>query len=202
MYKKLTTCIFMIFISAPVFSQFVIINITWINTDKSLLGVLSQKLAVNSVILTEQTYIHNGLKDIRDSKIKTRKKEYERNKHDKSLKIPLLQNQVINNLLLGTVLLTPSSFPFYITAAKNEYFSRELAINNLIALKIALEKNNRIRNANTQQLHSLNRKMLTNLTKTNKNVHKNATFVIVASLLSKTATMPASDLDQILSFKY
>ena len=199
MYKKLTTYILFIFISSPVFSQFVIVNITWINTDKPLLGVLSQKLAVNSIISSQQALIHTGLKDIKNSKIRTRIKEYERNRHDKSLAVPLATNLAINNLLLGAAIVTPSSFPFYITAAKNEYFVRELAINDAIALQIALTKNNRIRNANTQELYSLNRKMLTKLTKTNKNAHKNAAFVIVASLLSKVATMPASELDQILS---
>lgn len=198
-YKKLTVCIFFMFVSFYAYSQFIVFNITWINTDKPLLGVLTQKLAVNSLILSQQTLIHTGLKDIRDSKIQIREQEYEKNKYDKSLRVPLALNLTINQLLLGAPIVTPSSFPFYITAAKNEYFIRELAINDVIALQIALTRNNNIRNANTQELYSLNRKMLTKLKKTNKNAHENAAFVIVASLLSNVATMPASELNQILS---
>lgn len=198
-YKKLSVCFFLLFVSFHAYSQFVIINTTWINTDKALLGVLSQKLAVNSIILSQQTLIHTGLKDIKNSKIAIRIKEYEKNKYDRSLAVPLATNLAINNLLLGAPIVTPSSFPFYITAAKNEYFIRELAINDAIALQIALARNNKIRNANTQELYSLNRKMLTKLKKTNKNAHKHAAFVIAASLLSRVATMPADDLNQILS---
>ncbi len=199
MHRKLITYSLLIFISFPVFSQFVVVNITWINTDKPLLGVLSQKLAVNAIVLSQQTLIHTGLKKIKESKIEIRKNEYEKNKYDRSLAVPLGANLVINNLLLGAPMVTPSSFPFYITAAKNEYFIRELAINDVIALQIALTRNNNIRNTNTQELYSLNRKMLTKLSKTNRNSHKNAAFVIVASLLSKVASMPQSELDEILS---
>lgn len=198
-YKKLPICIVLMFVSFYAHSQFVVINITWINTDKPLLGVLGQKLAVNFFIASQQALIHTGLKDIKNSKIQIRINEYEKNKYDGSLKIPLAKNLLINNLLLGASIFTPSSFPFYITAAKNEYFVRELAINDLIVAKIALVRNNKIRNANTQELYSLDRKMLSKLNKTNKNAHKNAAFVIIASLLSRAATLPADDLNQILS---
>lgn len=199
MNKKNIISIFLLFISFHTFSQFVVINITWINTDKPLLGVLSQKLAVNAIIISQQTLIHTGLTDIRDSKIQTRIREYERNSYDRSLAVPIALNSTINGILLGTPTITPSSFPFYITVAKNEYFIRELAINGTIATDILLTRNNNIRNVNTQELYSLNRKMLTRLKKANKNAHANAAFVIFASLLSKTASMPASDLNQILS---
>ncbi len=198
-YKKLTINIVLMFISFHAFSQFAIVNITWINTDKSLLSVLGKKLTVNSIITAEQTLIYTGLQNILKSKIATRIQEYEWNKHDRSLAVPLALNLTINNLLIGAPLATPSSFPFFITAAKNEYFIRELAINNVIALQIALVKNNNIRNVNTQELYSLNRKMLTKLKMTNKNARKNAAFVIVASLISKAAAMSESDLNQILS---
>lgn len=198
-HKKFIICILLTSCSFHGFSQFVITNITWINTDKPLLGVLSQKLATNAIIFSQQTLIHTGLKDIKASKVDTRTKEYERNRYDRSLALPLGLNLAINNLLLLTPIATPSSFPLYTTVAKNEYFIRELAINNTIALQIALTRNNNIRNVNTQELYSLNRKMLTKLKKTNKNAHKNALFVIVASLLSKAATMSNDDLETILS---
>lgn len=198
-YKKLPICIVLMFVSFCAHSQFFVINITWINTDKPLLGVLGQKLAVNSFISSQQALIHTGLKDIKNSKVQIRINEYEKNKYDGSLKIPLAKNLLINNLLLGASIITPSSFPFYITTAKTEYFVRELAINDLIAVKIALARNNKIRNANTQELYSLNRKMLSKLKKTTRNAHKNAAFVIIASLLSRAATLPADDLNQIIS---
>jgi|SaaInl0LU_22_DNA_1037365.scaffolds.fasta_scaffold09578_3 hypothetical protein len=197
-YKKSIIFILLVFSSFHVFSQFVIVNITWINTDKPLLGVLTQKLAVNAVILSQQTLIHTGLKDIQKSKVETRVKEYEKNKYDRSLKAPLALNLVTNNLLLLPLITTKDNFPFYITAAKNEYFIRELAINNTIALQIALTRNNNIRNANTQKLYSLDRKLLTKLNRTNKNVHKNAVFVIVASLLAKASKMSNEDFEKIM----
>ena len=196
--KKLIVCIFFMFVSFHAFSQWIVVNITWINTDKPLLGVLGQKLALNSIIMSQQKLIHTGLKDIRNSKIRSRIKEYERNRYDGSLKFPVATNLMFNNALLLPLKITPSSFPFYITAAKDVYFTRELAINDLIAIRIALTSNKKIRNANTQELYSLNRKMLTKLKKTNKNAHKNAAFVLVASLLSNVATIPQSRLDSIL----
>lgn len=198
-YKKLPICIVLMFVSFCAHSQLVVLNITWINTDKPLLGVLGQKLTVNSFIASQQALIHTGLKDIKNSKVQIRINEYEKNKYDGSLKIPLAKNLLINNLLLGSSIITPSSLPFYITAAKTEYFVRELLFNDLIAVKIALARNNKIRNANTQELYSLNRKMLSKLKKTNRNAHKNAAFVIIASLLSRAATLPADDLNQIIS---
>jgi len=196
---KLIICVLFMFVTFQSFSQFVIINITWINTDKSLLGVLGQKLAINAAITAEQAIIHKALDDIRYSKIATRIKEYEKNKYDGSLKIPLAFNLTVNTILIGAPILTPSSFSLYATVAKTEYFVRELAINSTIAGAIALERNNNIRNVNTQELYSLNLKMLTKLKNTNKNVHKNAAFVIIASLLSKAANMSQSDLNKILS---
>lgn len=197
--NKLIVFIFFMFVSLHAFSQVVVFNFTWINTDKPLLGVLNQKLSVNSIISSKQTLIHTGLRDIRNSKIQIRKKEYEENKYDGSLKVPLATNLLTNNLLLGAPLVTPTSFPFFITLAKIEYFTRVLAINDYIAIKIALERNNRIRNANTQELYSLNLEMITKLKKTNKHAHKTAAFVIVTSLLSNVAAMPTSDLDEILT---
>jgi hypothetical protein len=198
-YKKSIIFILLVFSSFHVFSQFVIVNIIWINTDKPLLGVLTQKLSVNAVILSQQTLIHTGLKDIKTSKVETRIKEYEKNKYDRSLAIPLGLNLATNSLLLLPLTISSSTFPFYITAAKNEYFTRELAINYTIAAQIILTRNNDIRNTNTQELYSLNRKMLTKLKKTNKNAHKNAVFVIVASLLAKAATISDEDFEQIIS---
>lgn len=198
-YKKTIICILLAFSSIHVFSQFVIVNTTWINTDKPLLGVLGQKLSVNALILSQQTLIHTGLKDIKTSKVETRKNEYEENRYDRSLAIPLGLNLAINSLLLLPLTVSTSTFPFYITAAKTEYFTRELAINYTIAAQIILTRNNNIRNVNTQELYSLNRKMLTKLKKTNKNAHENAVFVIVASLLANVATMSNGDLETILS---
>jgi hypothetical protein len=198
-YKKSIIFILLVFSSFHVFSQFVIVNIIWINTDKPLLGVLTQKLSVNAIILSQQTLIHTGLKDIKTSKVETRIKEYERNTYDRSLAIPLGLNLATNSLLLLPLTVSTSIFPFYITAAKNEYFTRELAINYTIAAQIILTRNNDIRNTNTQELYSLNRKMLTKLKKTNENAHKNAVFVIVASLLAKAATISDEDFEQIIS---
>jgi hypothetical protein len=198
-YKKNFFCTTLIFISFHAFPQFVIVNVTLINTDSGLLSILATKSAVNSAILAQQTLIYTGLKDIRKSKIETRVREYEKNEYDRSLKVPLASNLVINNLLLGAAIATPSSLPFYHTAAKNEYFVRELAINDAIALQIALARNDNIRNVNTQELYSLDRKMLDKLKKTNENGQRNAAFVILASLLAKTATLSASELDEILS---
>jgi hypothetical protein len=198
-HKKSIIFILLVFSSFHVFSQFVIINITWINTDRPLLGVLTQKLSVNAVILSQQTLIHTGLKDIKTSKVETRVKEYERNTYDRSLAIPLGLNLATNSLLLLPLTISSSTFPFYITAAKNEYFNRELAINYAIAAQIILSRSNDIRNTNTQELYSLNLKMLTKLKKTNKNAHKNAVFVFVASLLAKAATISDEDFEQIIS---
>ena len=198
--KKITICIVLMFISFHTFSQFVIVNITWINSDRSLLSVLIQKAAINSAIIAQQAIINTSLQTTLRTKIATRFKEFEHNEDDPNLRLALFLNLTINNLVMGLPIATPAHFPLYTTIAKNEYFFRELLLNNAIAIEIALVSNNNIRNANTRELYSLNKKMLTKLKKTNAYVHKKALFVIVASLISRAATMPASDLNQILSF--
>ncbi|MCX2681922.1 hypothetical protein OOZ15_18365 [Galbibacter sp. EGI 63066] len=197
--KKWSLSIVFLIVSLQGFSQFVVFEITWINTDRTLLQILGQKSAVNSAMLVQQTLIHQGLKDIRRSKQEIRKKEFEINRHDKSLAVPLGLNLTINNLLMGTPIVAPSSFPFYITAEKSEYLTRELAINNSIAGLISSVRNTNIRNANTQELYSLNQKLLAKLKKTNRHAYKDASFIILASLLANVATMPADDLSTILS---
>lgn len=213
---KLIICIVFMFVTFQSFSQMVV-NITWINTDRPLLGVLKQKLVLNTLIKAGQLVIHEALDEIRDSKMDIRRKEYEVNNHDSSLRGAVGINSAINGALMGGLVIPvglntaikdvfvtapelPSSpFPFYNTLAKNEYFTRELFINMLIGSEIVLQRNTNIRNSNTQELHSLNVKMLTKLKKTNKNVHENAVFVIVASLIAGAATMSDSDLNTILS---
>ncbi|MFB3390092.1 hypothetical protein [Flavobacterium sp. LAR06] len=197
--KKVFFCLAFMLTSLHAFPQFIVINITVINTDKGLLRILTEKSAVNSAILANQTLIYTGLKDIKDSKIETRIREYERNKHDRSLQVPIASNLLLNNLLMGAAITTRPLLPFYNTAAKNEYFIRELAINDAIAFQIALTRNGNIRNANTQELYSLDQKMLSKLKKTNENGQRNAVFIILTSLLAKTATLSESDLNKILS---
>ncbi len=186
-----------LFVSFNAFSQFLVINVQIINTDKGLLKILAKKEAHNIAILAGQTTIYEGLKDIKESKIQTRIKEFEENKHDRSLKVPIGANLFINNILLGGATVAP--VPFYMTAAKNEYFIRELAINNAIAVQIDLTRNGNSRNANTQELYSLDRKMLAKLKKTNENAHRNAAFVILASLLAKTTTLSTDKVNEIIS---
>jgi hypothetical protein len=198
-YKKIIFSTAFMFISFHVFPQFIIINATIINTDSGLLEILTEKALVNSIILGGQTGIYTGLKDIRTSKIETRIREYEKNKYDRSLKVPLASNLAINNLLLGTAITTRYALPFYNTSAKKEYFIRELGINDAIALQIALARNGNIRNANTQELYSLDQKILSKLKKTNENGQRNAVFIILSSLLAKTGSLSANDLDEILS---
>lgn len=188
----------LLLLSYDAVAQFVIINATIINTDSGLLKILTEKLAVNTAILVEQKLIYDGLTDIKNSKIEIRSREFEKNKYDNSLKVPLATNLAINNLLIGTVIATPTKMPFYHTAAKNEYFIRELAINNAIALQMALSRNANIRNVNTQELHSLNRKMLNKLKKTNENPHRNAAFILLTSLLAQKVSLSGEDLNQIL----
>lgn len=197
-YLKTFFCIISLFISLQTYSQ-VIVNVTIINRDSELLEILAKKTAYNSAILASQTFIYEGLKEIKKSKIETRIKEYEKNDYDKSLKIPIASNFAINNILLGTAIGARSTLPFYNTIEKNEYFTRELAINNSITSLIAISRNSNIRNANTQELYSLNQKMLSKLKYTNENAQRNALFIILASLLAKTRTMPLSDLNDILS---
>lgn len=198
-YKKIFICSAFMFISFQAFPQFVIVNTTLINTDKDLLKILGEKLGYNTLILAEQTLIYKGLKDIKNSKIETRIREYEKNDYDKSLKVPLATNLAINNILLGTAIGTRTLLPFYHTAAKDEYFTRELAINDAIALQIALTRNGNIRNANTQELYTLDQKMLSKLKRTNENGQRNAALIILASLLAKTASLSPAELNTIFS---
>ena len=53
--KKITICIVLMLISFHSFSQLFVVNLTWINTDRSLLRVLTQKIAINSAIIAQQT---------------------------------------------------------------------------------------------------------------------------------------------------
>ena len=181
------------------YSQFVVVNITLINTDNGVLTVLSEKLVYNSLIMAEQVIIHKGFESIRDNKGEIRSFEYEKNSYDRSLAASLALNEVINSLIIGVPLVTPSSFPFYHTLAKNDYLIREKLINLSIEGVILSQRNNRIRNSNTQELYALNRKMLTSLKESNSNVYKNALFIIIASMLSNIATLSDSDLETILS---
>ena len=196
---RLLICTVVMFVTFQSFSQFVIINITWINTDRALLGVLGQKLAVNTARLAAQTIIDQSFKAISTSKRNIRMYEYEENKYDGNLKPAVALNTLINGILLGIPLATGTLFSFYATPAKNEYFARELAINVLVGANMQLVRHTSIRNANTQELYALNDKMLTKLKETNKNVHKNAAFVIGASLLCRGANMSSKKLDTILS---
>lgn len=198
-YKKIFFCSAFMFISFHGFAQFVIVNTTLINTDNALLKILGEKTGYNATILAEQTLIYTGLKDIKDSKIETRIREYEKNGYDKSLKVPLASNLLINNILLGTAIGTRTSLPFYRTAEKDEYFKRELFVNNSIAGLIALSRNGSIRNANTQELYALDQKMLAKLKKTNESGQRNAALIILASLLAKTASLSADELNMIFS---
>lgn len=196
-FRKMIFSGIFLFFSFNAFAQILIINTTYFNTDKGLLKILAKKEAHNIAILTGQTTIYEGLKDIKDSKVETRIKEFEKNKYDRSLKVPLALNLTINNLLLGGTVIVPAAF--YNTAAKKEYFLRELAINNSIALQIGLTRNGNIRNVNTQELYALDQKMLSKLKKTNKNAHKNAAFVLLASLLAKTTSLSISQLNDVVS---
>lgn len=198
-YKKIFFCSAFMFISFHGFAQFVIVNTTLINTDSALLKILGEKSGYNATIVAEQTLIYTGLKDIKNSKIETRVREYEKNGYDKSLTVPLASNLAINTVLYGTALGTRTLLPFYRTAQKEEYFARELAINNLIALRIGITSNGSIRNANTQELYALDQKMLAKLKKTNESGQRNAALIILASLLAKTASLSADELNTIFS---
>jgi len=196
---RLLICAILLFVTFQSFSQ-LFVTVTWINSDKPLLRVLGQKLAYNGLILGGQIIIHEALKDIKNSKKRIRQKDYEGPKLKNNLTIPVLLNTTINAVLLGSPTLSKDTFSFYNTPSKRTYFMRELRINFAIGLEIenAMKKNSNIRNANTQELYSLNFKMLTKLKETNKNVHKTAAFVIGASLLTKAAVMSSEKLDKIL----
>jgi hypothetical protein len=178
------------------FSQFVTFTIIWDNTDRPLLSVLKQKLAINFAIATAQQSIHNSLVDIEKSKRDTRRKEYEAlPNYDGDLRFAVASNTVINNILLGIPLLPVTKFSFYNTFIKDAYFFQGLLLNNGIAAAFAIEtaQKKKMRNANTQELYSLNVKMLTKLKKINKNMHKNAAFIIGASLLCGEVAMSSQD---------
>ena len=115
--KKITICIVLMLISFHSFSQLFVVNLTWINTDRSLLRVLTQKIAINSAIIAQQTLINTSLQSILVSKRATRLKEFEHNINDPNLRVALALNLAINTLVIGTPIVTPSSFPFYVTLA-------------------------------------------------------------------------------------
>jgi hypothetical protein len=199
---RLLICAILLFVTFQSFSQLVV-TVTWINSDKPLLRVLQQKFTYNGIILGGQIIIHEALKDIKNSKKRIRQKEYESNKLNKDLKIAVGLHNTTNTVLLGAPKFVNTKFSFYNTPSKRTYFMRELRINSaiggliLMAMKKKKKKMN-IRNANTQELYSLNVKMLTKLKETNKNVHKTAAFVIGASLLTGAAVMSSEKLDKIL----
>ena len=177
------------------FSQWKI-TIIWDNTDRPLLSVLKQKLAINFTIAAAQVKIHNSLEEIEKSKRDTRRKEYEaRPNYDGDLRLAVASNTVINNILLGLPTLPVKKFSFYNTFIKDAYFAQGLLLNNGIAAAFAIEtaQKKKMRNANTQELYSLNVKMLTKLKKINKNMHKNAAFIIGASLLCGEVAMSSED---------
>jgi hypothetical protein len=180
----------------------VVVTVTWINSDKPLLRVLGQKQLYNLSIFVGQMAIHDALKDIKNSKKSIRLKDYEGPKLKNDLTTPVALNTTINTVLLGAPKFVNTKFSFYNTPSKRTYFMRELGINSAIGglILMAMKNNNNIRNANTQELYSMNFKMLTKLKETNKNVHKTAAFVIGASLLTKGALMSSQrwDLDTIL----
>jgi len=197
---RLLICAILLFVTFQSFSQLVV-TVTWINSDRPLLRVLQQKLGYNILISGGQTAIHEALKDIKNSKIRIRLKDYEGPKPKDNLTIPVVLNATINAVLLGSPTLLKDTFSFYNTPSKRTYFMRELRINSAISGLILMamkKKNNNIRNANTQELYSLNFKMLTKLKETNKNVHKTAAFVIVAPLLKETAKLSPGEMDTIL----
>jgi hypothetical protein len=173
-------------------------TIYWDNTDRPLLSVLKQKLAINLGIAASQVSIHNSLKAIETSKIETRRREYEaRPNYDGDLKFAGASNIAINNILLGIPLLPVTKFSYYNTSIKCAYFALGLGLNNGIAAAFVAEtaQKKKIRNANTQELYSLNVKMLTKLKEINKNMHKNAAFIIGASLLCGEVAMSSQDWD-------
>lgn len=198
---RLLICAILLFVTFQSFSQLVV-TVTWINSDKPLLRVLQQKFTYNGIILGGQIIIHEALKDIKNSKKRIRQKEYESNKLNKDLKIAVGLHNTTNTVLLGAPKFVNTKFSFYNTPSKRTYFMRELRINwaigGLILMAMKKKKKMNIRNANTQELYSLNVKMLTKLKETNKNVHKTAAFVIGASLLTGAAVMSPEKLDKIL----
>ena len=195
--KSLIAYLF-ILVASWSYSQVVVVNITLINTDSGVLAVLSEKLSYNSLIMAEQAIIHSSFESIKNNKREIRAFEYEKNDHDKSLGLSLALNEGINSLIIGTPLVFPSNYPFYHTLAKYDYFTREKIINLAIEGVIVLERNNRIRNLNTQELYALNRNMLTRLMESNRNVYQNSLFIIIASMLSNLVILSESDLEIIL----
>ena len=199
---RLLICAIFLIVTFQSFSQ-LYVKVTLINSDRPLLRVLVQKALYNDLILVGQISIHEALKAIEKSKKRIRQKEYESNKLNKDLKIAVGLHNTTNTVLLGAPKFVNTKFSFYNTPSKRTYFMRELRINSaiggliLMAMKKKKKKMN-IRNANTQELYSLNVKMLTKLKETNKNVHKTAAFVIGASLLTKAAVMSSEKLDKIL----
>jgi hypothetical protein len=194
---RLLICAILLFVTFQSFSQ-VVVTVTYINSDKPLLRVLNQKLAYNGIIFGGQMAIHEALKAIKNSKKRIRLKDYEGPKPKNDLKTPVRLNTIINGILLGVPTLVNTKFSFYNTPSKRKYFIEKSAINFAIGLEIEnamKKKNSNIRNANTQELYSLNFKMLTKLKETNKNVHKTAAFVIVASLLTEAVVMSSQDWD-------
>jgi hypothetical protein len=196
---RLLICAILLFVTFQSFSQ-VVVTVTWINSDKPLLRVLQQKFFYNGIIFGGQMAIHEALKDIKNSKKRIRQKDYEGPKLKNNLTIPVVLNTTINAVLLGSPTLSKDTFSFYNTPSKRTYFKEKSRINLFIGIEIesAMKENSNIRNANTQELYSLNFKMLTKLKETNKNVHKTAAFVIGASLLTGAAVMSPEKLDKIL----
>jgi hypothetical protein len=197
---RLLICAILLFVTFQSFSQLVV-TVTWINSDRPLLRVLGQKFTYNGIILGGQIIIHEALKDIKNSKKRIRQKEYESNKLNKDLKIAVGLHNTTNTVLLGAPKFVNTKFSFYNTPSKRTYFMRELGINSaiggLILMAMKKKKKMNIRNANTQELYSLNVKMLTKLKETNKNVHKTAAFVIGASLLTGAAALTPQELEII-----
>jgi len=203
---RLLICAIFLIVTFQSFSQ-LYVKVTLINSDRPLLRVLVQKALYNDLILVGQISIHEALKAIEKSKKRIRQKEYESNKLNKDLEIAVGLHNATNTVLLGAPKFVNTKFSFYNTPSKRTYFIRELRINLAIggSILMAMKKKKKkkkkkmnIRNANTQELYSLNVKMLTKLKETNKNVHKTAAFVIGASLLTGAALMSSQDLDKIL----